>query len=144
NPAREGMREALCALGNGYFETRGAAAWSQADGVHYPGTYIAGAYNRMQTHVAGRTVENEDLVNFLNWLSLKFAIGTDWFDERSVNILSYHQELDLRHGTLRKSILLADPAGRRTALAERRLVSMADMHAGAVDLTLTAQNRSGP
>src|SRR5690606_509880 len=63
---------------------------------------------------------------------------------RSVNILSYHQELDLRHGTLLKSILFEDPAGRRTALAERRLVSMADMHAGAVELTLTAQNWAGP
>ena len=27
DPAREGIREALCALGNGYFATRGAAAW---------------------------------------------------------------------------------------------------------------------
>ncbi|HEX5764530.1 MAG TPA: beta-phosphoglucomutase family hydrolase [Woeseiaceae bacterium] len=143
DPAREGMRESLCALGNGYFETRGAALWSQADGIHYPGTYIAGAYNRLQTHVAGRTVENEDLVNFPNWLSLKFAIGDDWFDERTVNILSYRQELDLRHGTLLKSILFEDSAGRRTTLAERRLVSMADMHMGAVELTLTASNWSG-
>ena len=28
DPAREGIREALCTLGNGYFATRGAAAWS--------------------------------------------------------------------------------------------------------------------
>jgi HAD superfamily hydrolase (TIGR01509 family) len=32
--AREGTRESLCALGNGYFTTRGAAAWAHADGVH--------------------------------------------------------------------------------------------------------------
>ena len=37
-PAEEGLREALCALGNGVFVTRGAAAWAQADEVHYPGT----------------------------------------------------------------------------------------------------------
>jgi beta-phosphoglucomutase family hydrolase len=58
---REGMREALCALGNGYFETRGAAVWASAD-VHYPGTYLAGGYNRLRTEIAGRVVENEDLV----------------------------------------------------------------------------------
>ncbi len=29
DPAREGIREALCALGNGYFATRGAAAWAR-------------------------------------------------------------------------------------------------------------------
>src|SRR5690606_17311362 len=49
DPAREGMREALCALGNGYFETRGAAPWARADDVHYPGTYLAGGYNRLRT-----------------------------------------------------------------------------------------------
>lgn len=34
DPTHEGIREALCALGNGYFATRGAAAWAVADKVH--------------------------------------------------------------------------------------------------------------
>ena len=38
--AREGHREALFALGNGYFVTRAAALECDADGVHYPGTYL--------------------------------------------------------------------------------------------------------
>jgi alpha,alpha-trehalase len=59
DPGREGIREALCTLGNGYFETRAAAPGSVADGVHYPGTYLAGGYNRLQTEIAGRVVENE-------------------------------------------------------------------------------------
>ncbi len=54
DPAREGIREALCTLGNGYFATRGAAAWAVADGIHYPGTYLAGGYNRLRTEIAGR------------------------------------------------------------------------------------------
>jgi hypothetical protein len=29
DPGREGMREALCALGNGYVTTRGAAVWAR-------------------------------------------------------------------------------------------------------------------
>src|SRR6185312_5498348 len=47
DPAVEGRRETLFALGNGYFVTRGAAAEAQADDVHYPGTYLAGGYNRL-------------------------------------------------------------------------------------------------
>ena len=43
-PDREGLREALCALGNGYFVTRGASPDSAADGIHYPGCYLAGGY----------------------------------------------------------------------------------------------------
>ena len=42
DPAHEGLREALCTLGNGYFATRGAAPESRADGVHYPGTLRRG------------------------------------------------------------------------------------------------------
>ena len=64
NPDQEPLREALCTLGNGYFATRGAAPESHADTVHYPATYLAGGYNRLETHLAGRTIENEDLVNF--------------------------------------------------------------------------------
>ena len=73
DPAREGIRESLCALGNGYFATRGAPTWARADGTHYPGTYLACGYNRLRTEIAGRVVENEDLVNFPNWLAARVS-----------------------------------------------------------------------
>jgi len=61
-PEHQGLREALCALGNGYFVTRGALPEARAEGINYLGTYVGGLYNRLQTPVAGRIVENEDLV----------------------------------------------------------------------------------
>ena len=143
DPAQEGIREALCTLGNGYFATRGAAAGAVADDIHYPGTYLAGGYNRLRTDIAGRVVENEDLVNFPNWLALEFRIAEqDWFDARTVKLLAYRQELDLRRGMLLRSIRFEDGQGRRSTLKERRLVSMGDMHLGALELTLTADNWS--
>jgi beta-phosphoglucomutase family hydrolase len=141
--AREGMRETLCALGNGYFTTRGAAPWARADGTRYPGTYLAGGYNRLRTDIAGRVVENEGLVNFPNWLALGFRIADqDWFEEASVRIRSFRQELDLRRAILVRSMSFEDREGRRSTLTERRLVSMADMHLGALELALTAENWS--
>lgn len=143
DPATEGIREALCTLGNGYYATRAAAPGAVADDVHYPGTYLAGGYNRLQTDVAGRVVENEDLVNLPNWLALQFRIADeDWFDARTVTILAYRQELDLRRGMLLRSVRFEDGAGRRSTLEERRLVSMADMHLSALELALTAENWS--
>ncbi|MDT8320440.1 MAG: glycosyl hydrolase family 65 protein [Xanthomonadales bacterium] len=143
DPAQEGVREALCTLGNGYFATRGAAAGAQADDVHYPGTYLAGGYNRLRTDIAGRVIENEDLVNLPNWLVLEFRIGDKgWFDARTVKLLSYRQELDLRRGMLLRSISFEDDQGRRSTLRERRLVSMDGMHLGALELALTADNWS--
>ncbi len=143
DPAQEGIREALCTLGNGHFATRGAAAGAVADDIHYPGTYLAGGYNRLRTDIAGRVVENEDLVNLPNWLALGFRIaGEDWFDARSVKILSFRQELDLRRGMLLRSISFEDVQGRRSTLRERRLVSMGDKHLGAQEWALTADNWS--
>lgn len=142
-PACEGIREALCALGNGYFTTRGAAVWACADDTHYPGIYLAGGYNRIRTDIAGRVVENEDLVNFPNWLALGFRIGDgDWFDARTVKLLSYRQELDLKRGMLFRAISFEDGRGRRSTLKERRLVSMSAANLGAVELELTPENWS--
>jgi trehalose/maltose hydrolase-like predicted phosphorylase len=144
DPAREGIREALCTLGNGYFATRGALPWAQADGVHYPGTYLAGGYDRLRTDIGIGVVENEDLVNLPNWLCLDLRIADDeWLDECRVRVLSWRQELDLSRGLLVRCISFEDGCGRRTTLRERRLVSMADMHLGAVELVLTAENWSG-
>lgn len=144
DPAREGMREALCTLGNGYFASRGAAAEAVADDIHYPGTYLAGGYNRLRTDIADRIVENEDLVNLPNWLAIGLRIDDHaWFDTHSVKLLSYRQELDLRHGMLVRHIAFEDSAGRRSTLHERRIVSMAEMHLCALEISLTADNWSG-
>jgi alpha,alpha-trehalase len=143
-PEDEGLREALCAVGNGYFVTRGASAQSSADSVHYPGTYLAGGFNRLVSNVSGRAIENEDLVNLPNWLPLTFRVddGAE-FDVDSVDLLQYRQELDLRQGILRRSLVFRDDAGRETELTERRFVSMADKNLAALEVTFTARNWSG-
>ena len=142
--AQEGIRESLCTLGNGYFATRAAAVWATADGTHYPGTYLAGGYNRLRTDIAGRTVENEELVNLPNWLTLDIRIGDqEWLNEKNTTLLDYRQELDLRRGLLLRTVRFEDASGRRTLLQEQRLVSMSDKHLGALEVKITPENWSG-
>src|SRR5919106_3913296 len=144
DPARQGLREALCALGNGYFVTRGALPEAEADGVNYPGTYVAGLYDRARTEIAGRTVENEDLVNVPNWLPLRFRIaGGAWFDVQQADVLEHRFELDMRHGTLVRHLVWQDAEGRRTRVVQRRLVSMKDEHLAGLETTFTTENWSG-
>ena len=143
-PAQEGLREALCTLGNGYFGTRGAAPDSSADEVHYPGTYLAGGYNRLTTEMAGRAIENEDLVNLPNWLPLTFRIDDgEWFRLDDVEILSFRQELDLKRGLLRRDLRVRDALGHTTRWSERRLVSMANPHLAGLCVELTPEDWSG-
>lgn len=143
-PENEDLREALHTQGNGYFATRGAAAESDADGVHYPGTYLAGGYNRLKTEIVGREIENEDLVNLPNWLPLSFRIGEGkWFDLMAVELLSYRQELYLKEGVLLRTVRFRDGEGRVTAMENRRLVHMGNPHLAAQETTLTPENWSG-
>jgi trehalose/maltose hydrolase-like predicted phosphorylase len=73
-PGMERSREALLAVGNGYFGTRGALEESRANKVNYPGTYVSGLFNRLVSKVGDRDIENEDFVNITNWLPLSFRI----------------------------------------------------------------------
>ena len=144
DPAAEGLREALCTLGNGYVATRGAAPESAADGVHYPGTYFAGCYDRLTSTVAGRDVENEDLVNCPNWLPLTFCTpGQDWLTLAGGHVLEHRQDLDTRQGVLTRRTRFRDPIGRVLAITQRRLVSMHDQHVAALETTFVAENWSG-
>jgi len=144
SPDQEGLREALCTLGNGYFATRGAAPEADADDVHYPGTYLAGGYNRLTTEIEGRTIENEDLVNLPNWLPLTFRIeGGDWFDLRKADILSYRQELDLKKGLLIRTVRFRGSDDRVTTVTSRRFVHMRNRHLAGLQTTLVPENWSG-
>ncbi|MEU6264120.1 glycoside hydrolase family 65 protein [Saccharopolyspora shandongensis] len=143
-PEDEGRREALCTLGNGYFATRGAAPESHADGVHYPGTYVAGCYNRLSTTVAGREVENESLVNMPNWLLLTFrADDGPWFDLAQVEVLDHEQELDLERGLLVRRLRFRDGRARTTRIVQHRFVHLAAPHLAGLETTLVAEDWSG-
>lgn len=144
DPAAEGLREALCTLGNGHYCTRGAAPEAQADGVHYPGTYRAGCYDRLATTIAGETVTNESLVNLPNWLPLDLRVQDGpWLDLERLEILDYRQELDLRTGVLTRRFRYRDDRGRETTVRQRRFVSMDRSHRVGLETEVTAENWSG-
>ena len=148
DPPVEGRREALFTVGNGFFATRGAASGETADDVHYPGTYVAGGYNRLTTEIAGRAIENEDLVNLPNWLP--FDVGTTfggklaWFKARGqAEIVDYQQDLDLRCSLYRRLVRFRDAQGRMTRVEEKRFIHMEHRHLAGQHVTVTAENWSG-
>ena len=144
DPAKQGLREALCTLGNGYFATRGAAEGAEPGDVHYPGTYLAGCYNRLETTVGDRVVVNEDLVNLPNWLRLRFRLEDGpWFELSAVEVLAYQQELDLKNGLLTRRLRFRDPQGRTSFILSRRLVHMRYPHMAVLRWTFLAEDWSG-
>ncbi|MGW4564591.1 glycoside hydrolase family 65 protein [Streptomyces sp. NPDC004561] len=148
-PAAERLRESLCTLGNGYFATRGAVPECRAGLVHCPATYVAGCYNRLESAVAGRRVVNEDLVNVPNWLPLRFRLRHaegawgPWFSPSAQTLLDHRHTLDLRHGTLTRTVRHRNDDTGVLGVEQIRLVHMAEPHLAALRTVFTAEERSG-
>lgn len=122
---KERSREALMTIGNGYFGTRGAMEECNANTVNYPGTYMAGMYNRLITPISGRDIENEDFVNIPNWLPVSFSIdGGEWLDINSTKILRIKRTIHFCTGLLERKMIVEDGQGRRTEIISKRFISM--------------------
>lgn len=135
------LREALCTLGNGYFATRGALEEKTANNYNYPGTYLAGGYNRAVSDIKEKKIENEDLVNWPNWLFMTFKIGdSEWFDFTKTELLEYKIILNLKEGVLERKMKFRDDKFRETSFMSRRIVSMADPHVAAIQWELIPEN----
>ncbi|MGV9452492.1 glycoside hydrolase family 65 protein [Streptomyces sp. NPDC003635] len=143
-PADQRLRESLCTLGNGYFATRGALPECSADDTHYPGTYVAGCYNRLTTDVSGRQVENEDMVNLPNWLPLRFRLrGGAWLTPDTAPVLEHRMQLVLDAGMLERHTRYDLGEGRVLAVRQLRIVHMGDPHLAALRTEFTAEGFSG-
>jgi beta-phosphoglucomutase family hydrolase len=144
DPGKEKTREALLAIGNGYFGTRGAMEETSAGPNHYPGTYMTGVYNRLVSKVAGKDVENEDFVNVTNWLPVKFRIDDgDWLDADNCEVLEIKRVLHFDSGVLYRRMLLQDAEGRQTKIESKRVASMEDAHLAALQYSVTPLNYDG-
>ncbi|MEG3627708.1 glycoside hydrolase family 65 protein [Streptomyces poriticola] len=141
DPAAQRLRESLCTLGNGYFASRGALPECTADEVHYPGTYAAGCYNRLTSEVAGRRVENEDMVNLPNWLPLRFRpAGGDWLTPDTAPVLAHRQVLHLESGLLERHTRYGLGEHGGLTVRQLRLVHMADPHLAALRTEFTVES----
>ena len=112
--------------------------------MHYPGTYLAGGYNRLKTKVGKRIVETEDLVNIPNWLCLNFRIpGEEWFQLKDVKILFYRQYLHIKKGILNRTIRFQDKKNRETIIFQQSFVHGEQMHRAALKTVITPLNWEG-
>jgi len=143
-PEEERLREALTTVGNGYMGSRGAIETETiTDDLHYPGTYIAGLFNRLPTDVHGKTIYNNDLVNCPNWLFFQMRIGDGpYFRIDELELLEYTHNLNMRNGVTSRRMRLKDGAGNITLVESNRIVSMDEPHLAALQVTITPQNYS--
>ncbi|MFB7917141.1 glycoside hydrolase family 65 protein [Streptomyces sp. NPDC056061] len=149
DPGEERTVEALCTLGNGRFATRGAAPEVAADSVHYPGTYVAGCFDSLVSHVDGERIHNEDMVNLPDWSRLRYRCRPDggppgeWLSPDDPSMRYCTASLDLRRGVLTRRLLFQDGHGRRLGVSHARIVHMADPWLAAQRTAFHAHGWSG-
>ncbi|WP_234008699.1 hypothetical protein [Streptomyces sp. Mg1] len=148
DPKKERLVEALCALGNGRFATRGAASEAGADTIHYRnvcGRLLQPALLK----IAGKSVANEDLVNLPDWLRLRYRCLPDdgptgaWLTPDDPSLRHHKTSLDLRGGVLTRRMHFQDGNGRRLGITHTRLVHMGDPYLAAQRTTFRAYGWSG-
>ncbi|MGC8774335.1 MAG: beta-phosphoglucomutase family hydrolase [Chlorobaculum sp.] len=143
SPKDERLRESLTTTGNGYMGVRGAFESGMTSAHHYPGTYLAGVFNKLPSEVHGQTVWNNDMVNAPNWLPIEFRIGNgEFINPLEQKILSYRQNLDMRHAVMEREMVIQDTLGDITRIRSKRFCSMDNPHIAAIRYTIQPVNYS--
>jgi len=91
NKGWQQTRESQFTLGNGYICSRGVLEELPYDS--YPGTYIAGLYDRVAAQVA-------ELVNLPNPINFKIVTEGEKLDIISSDVLNHYRALDMKKGLL--------------------------------------------
>jgi HAD superfamily hydrolase (TIGR01509 family) len=140
----ESKREALCTIGNGYLGTRGVIEEFNSNLSSYPGTYIAGVYNKLESNINNRLVKNEDLVNCPNWQFITFKVDNgNYFLSNQQIPTKLERKLNLRNGLLTKEMEVIEKESKRTYIISHRFASMSNCHILAMQYELTPMNYSG-
>ncbi|MBD3321187.1 MAG: beta-phosphoglucomutase [Chitinivibrionales bacterium] len=143
DPSQEKLRETLTTVGNGYFGTRGCFEGERSSDTHYPGTYLAGVFNKIPSTVHGKQIFNDDFVNCPNWLLIELKTGSGKFTSPlKMKILDYEHNLDLQNGLMERSITFENSRGKITRIESQRFAGMSNPHTACIRYTVTPLNYS--
>jgi alpha,alpha-trehalose phosphorylase len=117
--------ESVFALSNGHIGLRGNLDEGEPYGL--PGTYLGGFYETRPLPYAeagyGYPEDGQSVVNVTNGKIMRLLVEDEPFDVRYGVLRSHERVLDLRAGTLRRSVRWESPTGREIKVSSTRLVS---------------------
>lgn len=117
--------ESLFALSNGHIGVRGNLDEGEPHGL--PGTYLNGVYETHPLPYAeasyGSPESGQTIINVTNGKVIRLLVGDEPFDLRYGELRSHDRVLDLRAGTLRRTVEWVSPAHRTMRVTSTRLVS---------------------
>ncbi len=125
-------QETVFTIGNGYFCTRGT--FEEGFLGANPATLLFGVFDDIP-------VAKEELANAPDWLPIKLFINGERFRLDQGKILRYERSLNLRDGTLSRTVRWQSPNGAVATIHSERFASLADEHVGIIRYSVTAENQ---
>ncbi|MBV9822692.1 MAG: family 65 glycosyl hydrolase, partial [Actinobacteria bacterium] len=117
--------ESVFALSNGHIGLRGNLDEGDPSGL--PGTYLNSFYETRPLPYAeagyGYPESGQTVVNVTDGKLIRLLVDDEPFDMRYGTLVHHERVLDLRSGTLRRSVEWLSPAGTRIRVRSERLVS---------------------
>lgn len=130
HPSQLHYYETILTQGNGYLGTR--ATFEEGYPNEMPSTLVHGIFN----HHADDLVP--DLANVPMWFAMQIEVDDETFRLDRGKVRGYERTLDLRNGVLKRGVLWQTTKGQVLRFEFERFVSMADPHALAQRVTITA------
>lgn len=139
DPTLAGQDETIFALGNGYLGMRGNHEEGLPLGSH--GTFVNGLHETWQIRHAemayGFAEQGQTIVNVPDAKSIRIYIDDERLNLQSSDILDVQRILDLKNGTLTRSLLWLTPTGKRVRVESRRMVSFDSRHTATIEMRIT-------
>jgi alpha,alpha-trehalose phosphorylase len=141
-PDRLAQFETLFSLSNGYLGLRGnfdegAPAFQNAtlvNGFHETWPIVYGE------HAPGFAKIGQTILNVTDAKTIQLYVDDEPFYLPTASLLEYERVLDMRAGTLDRTILWETPGGKVVSIRSRRLVSFEHRHLAAVEYEVTVVN----
>jgi alpha,alpha-trehalose phosphorylase len=134
--------ETIFSVSNGYLGLRGDH--EEALPCHHPGVFLNGFYESWPIvygeEAYGFAKTGQTIVNVADAKIIQLYVDDEPFELENADIREYERKLDMRAGTLDRTILWETPAGKRIRVKSRRLVSFVHRHLAAMCYEVTVLN----
>jgi alpha,alpha-trehalose phosphorylase len=138
DPSLLAQSESIFALSNGHIGLRGNLDEGEPHGL--PGTYLNSMYEARPLPYAeagyGYPDAGQTVINVTNGKIIRLLVDDEPFDIRYGNLNSHERVLDLRAGTLTRTVDWSSPAGARVKVTSVRMVSLTQRAIAAISYTV--------
>ncbi|HXR68733.1 MAG TPA: family 65 glycosyl hydrolase, partial [Dermatophilaceae bacterium] len=135
--------ESVFALSNGHVGLRGNLDEGEPHGL--PGTYLNSVYEVRPLPYAepgyGNPESRQTVINVTNGKLIRLLVDDEPFDVRYGNCVRHERVLDLRAGTLTRSLEWSSPSARTVRVDAMRLVSFTHRAVAAIQYKVEAVDR---